>query len=56
MEWHLHTAIFSLWLGFNYTINAHPRVDSYVADMSLRRKAWIELAAACCWLCPMCWR
>ena len=43
MEWHLHTAIFSLWLGFNYTINAHPRVDSYVADMSLRRKAWIEL-------------
>ena len=43
MEWHLHTAIFSLWLGFNYTINAHPRVDSYVADLSLRRKAWIEL-------------
>jgi len=43
MEWHLHTAIFSLWLGFNYTINAHPRVDSYIADMSLRRRAWIEL-------------
>jgi TRAP-type mannitol/chloroaromatic compound transport system permease small subunit len=43
MEWHLHTAVFSFWLGFNYTINAHPRVDSYVADLSLRRKAWIEL-------------
>ena len=29
MEWHLHTAIFSFWLGFNYAVNAHPRVDSY---------------------------
>jgi TRAP-type mannitol/chloroaromatic compound transport system permease small subunit len=43
MEWHLHTAIFSFWLGFNYTTNAHPRVDSFVADVGLRRKAWIEL-------------
>jgi TRAP-type mannitol/chloroaromatic compound transport system permease small subunit len=43
LEWHLHTAIFSFWLGFNYTINAHPRVDSYVGDLSQRRRAWIEL-------------
>jgi TRAP-type mannitol/chloroaromatic compound transport system permease small subunit len=43
MEWHLHTAIFSFWLGFNYTINAHPRVDSFVANIAFRRKAWIEL-------------
>src|SRR5690349_11560382 len=44
MEWHLHTAIFSLWMGFNYCINAHPRVDSYTEQLSFRRKAWIELA------------
>lgn len=44
MEWHLHTAIFSFWIGFNYTINAHPRVDSYIANLSLRKRAWIELA------------
>lgn len=43
MEWHLHTAIFSLWLGYNYCINAHPRVDSYTERLGFRRKAWIEL-------------
>jgi TRAP-type mannitol/chloroaromatic compound transport system permease small subunit len=42
-EWHLHTAIFSAWMGFNYCINAHPRVDSYTERLSFRRKAWIEL-------------
>jgi len=52
LEWHLHTAIFSLWLGFNYTINAHPRVDSYVADLSLRRRAWIELAGCLVFALP----
>jgi TRAP-type mannitol/chloroaromatic compound transport system permease small subunit len=29
LEWHVHCALFSLWMGYNYTINAHPRVDSY---------------------------
>jgi TRAP-type mannitol/chloroaromatic compound transport system permease small subunit len=42
-EWHLHTAIFSSWLGYNYVINAHPRVDSYTESQSFRTKAWIEL-------------
>ena len=28
LEWHFHAAIFSLWMGYCYTINAHPRVDS----------------------------
>ena len=43
MEWHLHTTIFSLWLGFNYCVNAHPRVDSYTEKLRFRSKAWIEL-------------
>jgi TRAP-type mannitol/chloroaromatic compound transport system permease small subunit len=43
LEWHLHTAIFSLWLGFNYCVNAHPRVDSYTEHLKFRTKAWIEL-------------
>lgn len=43
MEWHLHTAIFSGWMGYNYTINAHPRVDSYTETLKFRTKAWIEL-------------
>lgn len=44
MEWHLHTAIFSLWMGYNYTINAHPRVDSYTERLQFRTKAWVEFA------------
>jgi TRAP-type mannitol/chloroaromatic compound transport system permease small subunit len=41
-EWHLHTAVFSGWMGYNYVINAHPRVDSYTETLGFRRKAWIE--------------
>jgi len=41
-EWHVHAALFSLWMGYNYTINAHPRVDSYTERLGYRTKAWIE--------------
>jgi TRAP-type mannitol/chloroaromatic compound transport system permease small subunit len=44
LEWHFHAALFSLWMGYGYTINAHPRVDSFTESLSLRRKAWIELS------------
>jgi TRAP-type mannitol/chloroaromatic compound transport system permease small subunit len=43
LEWHFHAAIFSLWMGYCYTINAHPRVDSFTESMTHRGKAWIEL-------------
>ena len=52
MEWHLHTAIFSLWLGYNYVVNAHPRVDSYTDRLGFRRKAWIELAGCLIFALP----
>ncbi len=42
LEWHLHTTVFSMWMGYNYTINAHPRVDSYTETLRYRTKAWIE--------------
>lgn len=42
LEWHLHTVIFSGWMGYNYTVNAHPRVDSYTETLGFRTKAWIE--------------
>jgi TRAP-type mannitol/chloroaromatic compound transport system permease small subunit len=42
LEWHLHATIFSMWMGYNYTINAHPRVDSYTETLGFRSKAWIE--------------
>jgi TRAP-type mannitol/chloroaromatic compound transport system permease small subunit len=52
LEWHLHTTIFALWLGFNYVINAHPRVDSYTAALPFRTRAWIELAGVLVFALP----
>jgi TRAP-type mannitol/chloroaromatic compound transport system permease small subunit len=43
LEWHFHAAIFSLWMGYCYTINAHPRVDSFTERMPYRARAWLEL-------------
>ena len=43
LEWHFHAAIFSLWMGYCYTINAHPRVDSITEHLSYRGRAWVEL-------------
>jgi TRAP-type mannitol/chloroaromatic compound transport system permease small subunit len=44
LEWHFHAVIFSLWMGYCYTINAHPRVDSFTERMTHRKRAWVELA------------
>jgi TRAP-type mannitol/chloroaromatic compound transport system permease small subunit len=46
LEWHFHAVIFSLWMGYCYTINAHPRVDSFTEGLGMRTKAWIELFGA----------
>lgn len=42
LEYYLHTFIFSMWMGYNYAINAHPRVDSYTETLKFRTRAWIE--------------
>jgi len=42
LEWHFHAAIFSLWMGYCYTINAHPRVDTFTENLTHRSRAWIE--------------
>jgi TRAP-type mannitol/chloroaromatic compound transport system permease small subunit len=51
-EWHLHTTIFSMWMGYNYTINAHPRVDSFTERLEFRTRAWIELAGCLIFAIP----
>ncbi len=52
LEWHFHAALFSLWMGYGYTINAHPRVDSYTEHLPMRRKAWIELTCGLLFALP----
>jgi len=52
LEWHLHATIFSMWMGYNYTINAHPRVDSYTDTFGFRAKAWIEFVGVLVFALP----
>ena len=54
LEWHFHAVLFSLWMGYGYTVNAHPRVDSFTEHMSFRRKAWLELLGCALLALPYC--
>ena len=54
LEWHFHAAIFSLWMGYCYTINAHPRVDSFTEHFDYRTRAWMELAGCIVLALPYC--
>jgi TRAP-type mannitol/chloroaromatic compound transport system permease small subunit len=54
LEWHFHAALFSLWMGYGYTINAHPRVDSFTEKLPYRRKAWMELIGCLLFALPYC--
>jgi TRAP-type mannitol/chloroaromatic compound transport system permease small subunit len=54
LEWHFHAALFSLWMGYGYTVNAHPRVDSFTEHLPFRRKAWLELAGCVFFALPYC--
>lgn len=42
LEWHLHTALFSFWLGVGYVRNTHVRIDVAVANATPRTRAWLE--------------
>ena len=54
LEWHFHAALFSLWMGYGYTTNAHPRVDSFTEHLPYRKKAWIELVGCVLFALPYC--
>ena len=43
LEWHLHTALFSFWLGMGYIRNSHVRIDVALTKASPRTHAWLEL-------------
>lgn len=54
MEWHLHTALFALWIGLCYIRNAHVRIDILTAGLSPRTQAWIELLGCLLFAVPYC--
>ena len=42
MEWHLHTVVFCLVLGYGYTHNRHVRVDFLRENFTFKSKAKVE--------------
>lgn len=52
LEWHLHTALFALCLGWAYVKNAHVRVDLVLERLAPRARAWIELLGCLLFMLP----
>jgi TRAP-type mannitol/chloroaromatic compound transport system permease small subunit len=51
-EWHLHTVLFLLVLGYAYVRNAHVRVDLVREKLSPRAQAWVEFLGCLVFLIP----
>lgn len=51
-EWHLHTVLFLLALGYAYSMNAHVRVDLIREKLTIRKQVWIELLGCLLFLIP----
>ncbi len=54
LEWHVHTALFSFWIGMGYIRNTHVRVDVAIANAQPRTQAWIELLGCVFFAIPYC--
>ena len=52
LEWHSHTVLFTLVLGFGYIWNTQVRVDLVRETLSFRKKAWIEFIGLTIFLIP----
>ena len=52
MEWHFHTALFALVLGYGYIYNTHVRVDLIREKVAFRRKAWLEFLGLSLFMIP----
>jgi TRAP-type mannitol/chloroaromatic compound transport system permease small subunit len=54
LEWHFHTALFTLVLGYGYIWNTHVRVDLIRENLVFRKKAWLELLGLTFFMIPYC--
>jgi len=52
LQWHMHTVLFTLVLGYGYVHNTHVRVDLIRERLSFRRKAWLEFLGTSFFLIP----
>lgn len=54
LEWHIHTAIFAIVLGYGYIYNTHVRVDLVRETLHFRKKAWLEFIGLTFFMIPYC--
>jgi TRAP-type mannitol/chloroaromatic compound transport system permease small subunit len=54
LEWHFHTGLFTLVLGYGYIWNTHVRVDLIRETLAFRKKAWLEFLGLTFFLIPFC--
>jgi TRAP-type mannitol/chloroaromatic compound transport system permease small subunit len=54
LEWHFHTALFTLVLGYGYIWNTHVRVDLIRETLAFRKKAWLEFLGLTFFMIPYC--
>ncbi len=54
LEWHFHTGLFTLVLGYGYVWNTHVRVDLIREHLAFRKKAWLEFLGLTLFLLPFC--
>ncbi len=52
LEWHVHTALFSLVLGYGFTRNRHVRVDLLRMHMQTKAQAFIEFMGTTFFMIP----
>ena len=52
LEWHFHTGLWVLVLGYGYISNTHVRVDLVRETLHMRKKAWIEILGVTFFLIP----
>jgi len=52
LEWHMHTVLFALVLGFGYVHNTHVRVDLVREKLGFRKKAWLEFIGVTFFMIP----
>lgn len=52
LEWHLHTALFTLALAYVLTTDGHVRIELLRQRMAARTRAWIEVVGFVAFLLP----
>ena len=52
LEWHFHTALFLMVLGYGFTHNRHVRVDFIRENLTYRKKVWIDFLGTSLFMIP----